>query len=174
MNPVFRAGRSLGQAEICRLEGESGVQHMTKAANELLRTNELKGIVPHLQGIARDWGNRSKEIPPIISAIQGHGGKIYHAVSCGVLLGLALEACKVADKDTVTSKAKSQILEWLNGAGAHAYAIRAQNFQPDLPDYRPNFNRVIAPIQVVKKSLELRNHAQFIENLSNTVGNGIR
>lgn len=173
MNPVFRAGRALGQAEICRLEGLNGVQHVTKAANECLRTTELATIARHLQGIARDWKNRARELPNIMPAIQAHGGKIYHAVSCGVLLGLALEACKVADKDTVTSKAKSQILEWLDGASAHAYAIKAQNFQPSLPDYRPNFNRVIAPIQVVNKSLELRNHAQFIENLSNTVGNAI-
>ena len=174
MNPVFRAGRALGQAEICRLEGTSGVRYVNKAATELSRTTELKTIARHLQGIARDWKNRSKELPNIMPAIQAHGGMIYHAVSCGVLLGLALEACKVADKDTVISQAKSSIVQWLKGANEHAYAIKAQGLQLNLPDFRPNFNRVISPIQVVKKSRELRNHAQFIERLSNTVGNKIK
>ncbi|ODS35525.1 MAG: hypothetical protein A7316_03595 [Candidatus Altiarchaeales archaeon WOR_SM1_86-2] len=176
MDPIFRAGRALGQSEILRLEGKNGVAYVNKAAAELKRSRirGLDGVSTHLQGIASNWKGRSSELPGITPAIQAHGGRTYQAVSCGLLLGLAMEACRQAGKDTVTSRAKNQIVTWLKSASDHAYALKAQGLVKHMGDYRPNFNRVIAPIQVVKRSSELRNHYRFVENLSNTIGNAIR
>lgn len=175
MDPIFRAGRAIGQAEILRLERKKGVIYLNKAVAELKRSRirGLSGVTKHLQGIARNWQKRSVELPGITPAIQALGGKTYQAVSCGVLLGQAMETCRQAGKDTVTSRAKRQVLMYLRSSSKHAYALKAQGLAKNMRDCRPNFNRVIAPIQTVRRSSELRNYYQFIERLSNTVGNAI-
>jgi hypothetical protein len=180
MDPIFRAGRGLGRAEMMRLNLKSGTNFLNETIGELSRS-KVAGIqaeIDELKRMAGDWARRSTQLPAIIGAIRdqrlGGAGKGYQAFCSGLLLGLAMEACFQANKDTVTEKAKGDIVQWLSMARGHTAALKAQGFVPGMPDYDIPFNAIINPIRVVKRSIELRNFYQLIENLSNQIGNAIR
>ena len=176
MDAVFHAGVELGRAEILRLDRKNGAAHLSRAAADLNRAGipALRNEASTVMAVSRNWKARAAEIPQIIARIQALGGRTYQAISAGVLLGLAIEACRLAGKDTDTATAKTQLLDWLNGAKAHTRALKDQGLVPSMPNFDSRFNSVITPIQLIKQASELPNHSQLIENLSNQVGNAIR
>ena len=181
MDATFRAGRALGQAEAMRLSGKDGAIHVRNAIAEMNRSPNIgvRGTAPHVQGIAGGWDRRKSELPSVIAAIRdthlaGTGdNKGYQSFCCGLLLGLSLEICRQAGQDTVTRVAVTQVGKWMNGAKAHAYALKAQNLVPGMIDLSARFNAILTPLGFVKTSAELRNYAHLIESLSNNVGNAI-
>jgi hypothetical protein len=179
MDPTFRAGRGLGRAEMARLNQKMGANFLQEVISELARA-KIPGIQPELnelQAIIRDWRARSDRLQGIISAIRdqrlGGNGKGYQAFCSGFLLGLAMEACLQIDKDTVTARVKDEVIGWLDMAKKHTSALKAQGFLPHMQVFDSQFNTIINPIMVVKRSAELRNFYQLIEKLSNDVGNAI-
>ena len=109
MDPVFYAGLNLGSAEIYRqiVKDESGFKDgspfVNTAASLLSRARDtnFSGIVKHLQEIGRDWKGRFPELPNVLEAIQqveGVAGAVYQKVSCGFMLGQAMETCRQAKK----------------------------------------------------------------------------
>lgn len=176
MDPVFRAGRALGRAQGLWLSNRNGSRYLTTAASELERSGivSLRDVARDLRAIAGDWKRRASQIPQIISRIQAEGGRTYQAVSAGVLLGLSMEACQQAGRNTDLAEARSGITGWLNAAKLHSAALKDQGFVPGMRNFDASFNAIINPIKTVRQASQLRNYYQLIENLSNQVGNAIR
>ncbi len=184
MDPVFYAGLNLGSAEIYRqiVKDESGFKDgspfVNTAASLLSRARDtnFSGIVKHLQEIGRDWKGRFPELPNVLEAIQqveGVAGAVYQKVSCGFMLGQAMETCRQAKKKTVVAEAKANVISWINRARDHAVALSARGFYPQLPDYSVRFNSVSNPIHTVKQSSEFLSHSDLIEALAKDLGNAI-
>ncbi len=176
MNPVFFAGRALGRAEMLRLANKNGASQVRTAADALRRAKvaELVPIATKLDGIASAWEARKAQVPPTIAEIQKLGGKTYHCVSAGVLLGQAIEGPLSADGlDLDLVEAKNNIVTWLAGAKGHVAALRLQGYVPTLRDFDADFDRLTAPIGQFERLSDLKAQASLTENVSNQVGNAI-
>lgn len=182
MDAIFRAGRALGRAEVMRLSGNDGSSHVRDAITEMNRSPNpgVRGVVQHAQGLAGNWLRRKAELPGITAEIRdihllGTGdNKGYQSFCCGLLLGLASEACRQADADTVTKIATTHVGEWLARAKKHAEALKLQKLVPGMLDFNARFNAILTPLGFVQSSAALKNYAQLIESLSDDVGNAIR
>lgn len=181
MDAIFRAGRALGRAEAMRLNEKDGASYVRDAISEMNRSSNagVRGVVPHAQGLVNNWVRRKDELPGLIAAIRdthilGMGdNKGYQSFCCGLLLGLALEACRQVGPDTVTKIAITRVGEWMSGAKLHAEALKLQNLVPGMADFGARFNTLLTPLGFVQSSAELKNYASLIEALSNDVGNAI-
>ena len=175
MDPILHAGRALGRALVLHGVRENGSRYLAEAASDLQRSKikALAGEANKLRQMASNWKWGANQIPTIFESIQNQRGKTYHAVSCGFLMGLAMEACLKAGRDTDLPTTKTELVDWLVGAKEHSGALKDQHFVPNMPNFEGKFNRIITAIRSADSSLQLRNASQLIEDLSNKVGNAI-